>query len=199
MLHLPRSLSIFSLNDDKIGFGHDLDSDVLDVQVAFYTDTVTGTPVMLIDTPEFDDSREGITDTYVLKKLTEFLEPEEGKKLNGVIYMHRISDRQVGGFAGKNLKMFQALCGGENPSECFRRYNQLGVRHRAGWRQPRASPEASVESARAIVSELIPLPKVTTQIQVQIMEGTPPGATDSGRTINQEIEEMKKAHSKELA
>lgn len=33
---------------------------------------------MLIDTPGFDDSREGVTDTDLLEKIVRFLEPERG-------------------------------------------------------------------------------------------------------------------------
>jgi len=34
-----------------------------------------------------------------------------GKKLNGIIYMHRISDPWTGRIAKKNLHMFKELCG----------------------------------------------------------------------------------------
>lgn len=33
---------------------------------------------MLIDTPGFDDSREGVTDTDILQKIVEYLEPQSG-------------------------------------------------------------------------------------------------------------------------
>ena len=36
---------------------------------------------------------------------------EEGSKLAGVIYVHRISDRRFSGIAGRNFKIFRELCG----------------------------------------------------------------------------------------
>ena len=36
---------------------------------------------------------------------------ENGSKLAGVIYIHRISDKRFTGMAGRNFKMFRELCG----------------------------------------------------------------------------------------
>jgi len=36
---------------------------------------------------------------------------EHGKKLAGIIYMHRISDFRMGGISTRNFKMFRELCG----------------------------------------------------------------------------------------
>lgn len=36
---------------------------------------------------------------------------EDGKKLAGVIYIHRISDFRVGGVSRRNFRMFRELCG----------------------------------------------------------------------------------------
>lgn len=36
---------------------------------------------------------------------------ENGKKLAGVIYLHRISDVRMGGISTRNFKMFRELCG----------------------------------------------------------------------------------------
>ncbi|KAF8431209.1 hypothetical protein L210DRAFT_3507997 [Boletus edulis BED1] len=79
-------------------------------------DEKTGLSVILIDTPGFNDSHEGVTDTDILEKIMCFLEPEKGerRKLNGIIYMHRISDPRVGGVSRKNLRMFHSLCGDAN-------------------------------------------------------------------------------------
>ena len=65
-------------NDPKIHIGHSTDSETSEVQTSSYTDQKTGRSVMLIDTPGFDDSREGVTDTDILEKIAKFLEPESG-------------------------------------------------------------------------------------------------------------------------
>lgn len=66
----------------------------------------------LVDTPGFDDSREGITDFEVLSMIATFLVQEETHStLAGLIYMHRISDTRMGGTARRNLRMFHKLCG----------------------------------------------------------------------------------------
>lgn len=36
---------------------------------------------------------------------------EQGRKLNGVIFLHRISDHRMGGVARKNFRLFRKLCG----------------------------------------------------------------------------------------
>ena len=66
-------------NDQKIGIGHSQESETFDIQTSNYIDQGTGRSVMLIDTPGFDDSREGVTDTDILEKIVQFLEPESGQ------------------------------------------------------------------------------------------------------------------------
>lgn len=88
-----------------------------------------GRNVRLIDTPGFDDTN--VSDADVLKDIAAYLrvmlvkDPcnrhfthiksryEEGYKLSGIIYLHRISDVRVGGIARKNFSMFRKLCGDE--------------------------------------------------------------------------------------
>jgi predicted GTPase len=59
-------------NDDKIRIGHDLESQTIDITTSRYTQD--GISVTLVDTPGFDDSREGITDTDILGKIADFLQ-----------------------------------------------------------------------------------------------------------------------------
>lgn len=94
-------------------------------------DAADGTRIKLVDTPGFDDSREGITDAEVLKMIATFLAKElviyflvgflthpfrygENSQLTGLIYVHRISDTRVGGTSKRNLRMFRKLCGTES-------------------------------------------------------------------------------------
>ncbi|KAJ3887090.1 P-loop containing nucleoside triphosphate hydrolase protein [Lentinula edodes] len=100
-------------NNTGVKIGNNLDSQTSDVQVFHFFDKFSGRNIVLVDTPGFDDSRNDITDTAVLKKIAEFLlnKYDEKRKLNGLIYLHRMSDPRFGGQASRNLKMFRNLCG----------------------------------------------------------------------------------------
>jgi hypothetical protein len=67
----------------------------------------------LIDTPGFDDTAQ--SDTEVLRGIASFLCRlyENGRRLTGLIYLHRITDPRMGGSAVKTLEIFQKLCGWE--------------------------------------------------------------------------------------
>jgi hypothetical protein len=74
-----------------------------------------GTKFTLVDTPGFDDSR--WTDDVIAHRLLEWLRQsmQQGKKLSGIIYIHRIIDPRMQGTALSNMNMFRRLCG----SDCF--------------------------------------------------------------------------------
>ncbi|KAL4062282.1 hypothetical protein V8B97DRAFT_1878072 [Scleroderma yunnanense] len=100
----------------EVKVGHGLQSETSQVQPISW-DTEDGARIKVVDTPGFDDSRAGVTDTDVLKMIAEFLTKQyKGKesRLTGLIYVHRISDTRVGGTSHRNLRMFQKLCGDES-------------------------------------------------------------------------------------
>lgn len=70
--------------------------------------------IYLLDTPGFDDTNR--SDTEVLKEIALCLTKtyEDNIKLSGILYLHRITDRRMGGSAKKNLMMFRKLCGEES-------------------------------------------------------------------------------------
>ncbi|KAI6158652.1 P-loop containing nucleoside triphosphate hydrolase protein [Pisolithus thermaeus] len=91
--------------------GHSLRSETNKIQPV-ELDNGNGLSFKLVDTPGFDDSREGITDIDVLSMIAAFLvQEEEHSMLAGLIYMHRISDTRMGGTARRNLRVFHKLCG----------------------------------------------------------------------------------------
>ena len=59
--------------DSSVAVGNSLESETSDIQVVRYIDPKSGRNVTIVDTPGFDDSRENITDTEVLKRVTKFL------------------------------------------------------------------------------------------------------------------------------
>ena len=50
-----------------------MNSETTDVQTAVYFDPEHVCKVTLIDSPGFDDSRDGVTDTDILERITNFL------------------------------------------------------------------------------------------------------------------------------
>ncbi|PPQ76190.1 hypothetical protein CVT26_009364, partial [Gymnopilus dilepis] len=108
--------------DTSIKIGQSLESETSDVRVYRFRDQTRGRNVVIVDTPGFDDSRSGVTDTEILKKITNFLledsshwrtcpRYDKDRKLTGLIYLTRISDPRFGGQSKRNLRMFKNLCG----------------------------------------------------------------------------------------
>ncbi|CAL1717190.1 unnamed protein product [Somion occarium] len=70
-----------------------------------------GGSVVLVDTPGFDDTM--TSDMVILARIGAYLERiyREGRKLHGIIYMHRITDRKMTGTSRKNMNIFREICG----------------------------------------------------------------------------------------
>ncbi|KAH9942743.1 P-loop containing nucleoside triphosphate hydrolase protein [Amylocystis lapponica] len=71
-----------------------------------------GYSITLIDTPGFDDTTK--SDAEIWRRSPGSWHPskyEKGQMLNGIIYLHRISDNRVGGTAMRNFNFFRDLCG----------------------------------------------------------------------------------------
>lgn len=70
-----------------------------------------GVKYVLVDTPGFDDTYQ--SDQVITTKILQWLESSyrKGALLNGVVYLHRLSDPRMGGKALSNLFMFRRLCG----------------------------------------------------------------------------------------
>ncbi|KAH7913200.1 P-loop containing nucleoside triphosphate hydrolase protein [Hygrophoropsis aurantiaca] len=101
-------INLVSGSDLRVGMG--LESCTNEVQLSRPFE-LNGRSVILIDTPGFDDTTK--SDTDVLKVIAAHLVTsyEQGTKLAGVIYMHRISDFRMGGTSKRNFTMFRELCG----------------------------------------------------------------------------------------
>ena len=80
-------------------------------EVAIYETQLDGKLVSFIDTPGFDDTYR--TDAQVLEQVGSWLGKsyENGYKINGLIYLHRITDNRMQGTNPKNLRMFKKLVG----------------------------------------------------------------------------------------
>ena len=69
--------------------------------------------VTLVDTPGFDNTER--VDTDPLLELAAWLEQRQNEvKLAGLIYLHNITDNQLGSFAVENFRLVRALVGENN-------------------------------------------------------------------------------------
>ncbi|KAI5837208.1 P-loop containing nucleoside triphosphate hydrolase protein [Morchella snyderi] len=197
------------------------------VDLQIYTETTEvkvfpfehkGTTINLIDTPGFDDTNR--TDTEVLRDVASWLGDhyKDGQKLNGIIYLHRITDPRMGGAAKKNLWMFKRLCGeGFYPSVVLattmwetvaaetgkRRENELttteefwGHMHDNGSVVKRHYNNR--KSALEIVDILMNKEGKALDIQVELAEGKELGDTGAGRAIDEGLGERKRKLLKEI-
>ncbi|KAJ3873810.1 lipoxygenase [Lentinula edodes] len=207
-------------NNTGVKIGNNLDSQTSDVQVFHFFDKFSGRNIVLVDTPGFDDSRNDITDTAVLKKIAEFLlnKYDEKRKLNGLIYLHRMSDPRFGGQASRNLKMFQNLCGPSayrnivvlttfwdrvSAEEGLMREEQLKFTFfsnivAGGARFMRH--DRTAQSAREVIAHILTLSPTDVQIQEEIrVDGKGLEETAAGLVHREEVERVLEKHRQEIA
>lgn len=201
--------------DERIRVGHKIESETMDLKTA--SCSLSGRVFTLVDTPGFDDSRDGMTDTDILGKIANFLQEGEGRRLDGIIYLHRISDPRMGGTAKKNLRMFRELCGDENmrkvrivttywnfvhETEGTNREADLknsAFRHLIDAGAQMLRQDREEESARFIMSTFVRgEPPVMLKIQKELNEGRVLGETSAGVVVIEEMAEIKKKHEVEM-
>lgn len=183
-----------------------------------YTFHFNGYNINLVDTPGFNDTHK--SETEVLQDIATWLkETYEGDtRLNGIIYLHSIGNVRMEGSALRNLKMFRQLCGKEPlknvilatsfwsevaKDDALRREEQL-----------RATPEfwgdmldrgstmkrlVDRSSALDIVSLLVKKPKITLQIQHELVEDNKLLVdTAAGQAVNEELMRLQQKHEQDL-
>ncbi|KAJ1305027.1 hypothetical protein OPQ81_000068 [Rhizoctonia solani] len=181
---------------------------------------VDGQDVVLFDTPGFDDT--DLSDTDILKLITAFLTStyQQGYKLTGIIYLHRIFDIRVGGISRRTFQILRGLCGQETLSNVLivtnmwsspparkevQNEKQLQENPKffksaieAGARMIRR-PERGVQSAHDVIRILLDKPPVVMKIQRQIVdEGEGFYTTDAAMVLGEELTRMEQRHLKEI-
>ncbi|KAK2466553.1 hypothetical protein APHAL10511_001415 [Amanita phalloides] len=205
--------------DTSVHVGDSLDSETSDIQLASFRDPESGRNVTIVDTPGFDDSRSGISDTKVLKKIAAFLlETYDNKrKLSGLVYLQRISDPRFGGQSGRNLAMFRNLCGTKayenvvvlttfwdkaSSEQGDQREEQLKTRFFKDLVEGRARfmrHSLTLESARHVLQHISTLNPTNVQIQEEIrVEGKALEGTAAGCVHREEVERIITEHNKEI-
>ncbi|KAJ7277726.1 P-loop containing nucleoside triphosphate hydrolase protein [Mycena rebaudengoi] len=206
--------------DPSIKIGNSLESETFEVKSYRFRDPTSGRIVRMVDTPGFDDSREGVTDTEILKRVANFLveEYDADRKLNGLIYLQRISDNKFTGQSGRNLRMFKNLCGTETYKNVVvlttfwdRVSNEEGVEREeelrsrffkdlvdGGTRFMRFN--RTMDSANKVLGHILTLAPTNVQIQEEIrVDGKSLGETAAGSERRQEAERMISKHTEEIA
>jgi hypothetical protein len=177
--------------------------------------------VHLIDTPGFDDTNR--SDVEVLQDISAWLSTSfaKGTKLNGIIFLHRISDPRMTGSARRNLLMFKKLCGANayksvvlattmwskvNSAEGDERERQLkekpdfwGTMHAKGSHIFRYTN--TIDSAEEIINYILSLDKkVVLNIQDELVNRKMEiQDTSAAVELNAEIIRERRKHQEELA
>lgn len=144
---------------------------------------------------------------------------EQGHKLSGIIYMHRITDSRMGGIARKNFSMFRKLCGDKTLKNVMLVTNMWGEVDPAlgatrevelqtddllyknvldlGARMRRH--ENTKESALEIIQEIINNHPEALRIQTElVLEKKDITQTDACMEIDRRILELERRHQKEM-
>ncbi|KAF7374716.1 hypothetical protein MSAN_00356900 [Mycena sanguinolenta] len=206
------------LSASNLRVGKSLESCTNTVQVALPFE-LDERSVMLIDTPGFDDTTR--SDTDILTQIATFLATAyaSGKKLAGVIYMHRISDVRMGGISTRNFKMFRQLCGEStlrNVVIVTNMWSQVTPDVGEARERELASDERffkpvldkgaqmlrnqnDVPSAQAIIRYLIGNQPKALRIQRELVdEGKDIGQTAAGAELNRELAAQIERHKAEM-
>ena len=141
-----------------------------------------------------------------------------GKRLNGLIYVHRISDPKMGGISKRNLRMFKQLCGDDSlRNVCIITTNwsrvtkeegdsrELELRESPNLFQPLinegaqlARHDSGITSARSIINFLIRKDPTKLQIQVELDAGMTLEETSTGAGLHEDILALKAKQESEL-
>ncbi|KAK1774100.1 P-loop containing nucleoside triphosphate hydrolase protein [Copromyces sp. CBS 386.78] len=201
--------------DDIVGHGLHGYTHAIEVYKFAYSDSVN---VCLVDTPGFDDTN--LTDGDVLRTVGAWLGKtyKEKKLLNGIIYLHRITDPRMQGTARKNLFIFQKLCGKDalknvtlattmwedvKPEDGNRREREL-IETPEFWGSM-AAQGAGVdryyntrESAEKILQKFFKKEGIATSLQKELEKGKEVLDTEAGKELNIQWIKREERLNKEL-
>jgi hypothetical protein len=198
-----------------VAIGDDLES--LTAAVSIYKARLYDKEMWFMDTPGFNDTNDvDRSDTVVLSSVSAELlkQHQQGLRINGVIYLHKITDDKMYGTNIRNLRMFQQLVGEHSlrnvtlvttkwdtvtPEDGEKREKQLKEKYWAGL----TAYGAKVTRVRkddhgsyvAIVRDLMQNMGVTLQIQEELGRGIPLEQSGAGKVqleaVNKATESLK--------
>jgi hypothetical protein len=217
--------------DASVTIGDSLNSETSKVAAHSYMHT-QDVRITLIDTPGFDDSRDGVSDVDILQQITKFLGTSKSaapchidytpnlclRKLNGLLYLHRISDPRVGKVARRNLRMFKSLCGDKalkHSAIVTTFWSSISERDGLRREQELCADEtlfkpfldngaqvmrhdSELESAKKIMEHVAGLSQVVLQVQTELSHGTALKDTLAGQVLLEHLKELREKHKKEI-
>ncbi|KAG0699562.1 P-loop containing nucleoside triphosphate hydrolase protein, partial [Suillus ampliporus] len=176
--------------------------------------------VTLLDTPGFDDTSR--SDTDILTMIAAYLSKtyEQGTRLAGIIYLHRISDFKMGSISQRNFKIFRELCGESSLNNVLIVTNMWSeVKRETG--EARESElasknkffkpvlekgaqllrhEGTLESAHTILRYLINKHPAVLRIQQEIIdEHKPIEKTAAGSELRRALNQQAERHNEEIS
>ncbi|OBZ66121.1 hypothetical protein A0H81_13751 [Grifola frondosa] len=209
-------INLISKSNLEVGNGLESCTD----EVGFATECeIFGKKVQLIDTPGFDDTEK--TQADILQEIAGYLKAsyEDGRLLTGIVYMHRISDRRMGGIARESFRLFRKTCGDRTMKNVVIATNMWGdVTQQQGEDRERELATKglffkdaldhgarmlrhlnTIESAHAIIGELMGnTPEVLKMQHELVDEHKGVADTEAGRTLQSELERQEQRHKKEI-
>lgn len=181
-----------------------------------YKTTVENTPILLLDTPGFDDSVRGNIDVLrdIVSNLYLFTLRKEEINVRGVIFLYDISDNRFAGSQAKTLKILKAICGNDCmgnvivgttmwdqnskkfPQQVYRE-ESFCEKYWKGIHKTTRLFEDDEAAAGRVILDLLALPPVLLLVQKEIMK---PPHTIENTTVGKsampdgyrEIEELKR-------
>ncbi len=188
-------------------------------QIGTHDVQIRGSKFTLIDTPGFDD--DNLSDSDILKLLVDWLAStyRSGRKLNGILYLHRITDARMRGSSLRNFKVLKELTGEDFhanvtlgttcwslvPSEiAIARENELST-STSFWKtliskgaRLERIPETAIE-ARELIYQIASHDPIVLQTQRDIVDlGKSFSSLTVAKLIDTEFEELRKQHEAEV-
>ncbi|KAL8877012.1 MAG: hypothetical protein Q9192_008757, partial [Flavoplaca navasiana] len=174
--------------------------------------------VILVDTPGFNDTHR--SDTEILTALADWMKSSYHDEmiLDGIIYLHAISDTRMTNSSLKNLQMFRRLVGDHNlknvilattkwsvPPHKMELVRENDLTSEEGfWRTMMAAGSVvrrfknDAASAQSLVEEILHLEKkIVPKIQEEVVHGKKLADTEAGAYIEQTIALLQKKHEEE--
>ncbi|KAI1171836.1 P-loop containing nucleoside triphosphate hydrolase protein [Nemania sp. FL0916] len=191
-----------------------------DIQCSYFT--IDDHQVCLIDSPGFDDTK--LNDSEILTRIATYLAglSEQKRELTGLLYLYNINNVRVGQSASRNIRTFRGLVGKTNmrnvvlvttrwpetdDGEDKIRENRVkelesedgfwGSMMKAGARHEKL--RNTKEDGIRVIRSLLMKDTVELQLQSELRQGKSLIDTTAGQTVNEEMENLKAAHAKELA
>lgn len=212
-----KSTFINLLSDSKVAVGEGLKSCTSTVQISSEFE-ISGVTFRLVDTPGFDDTH--VSDADILEMIAKYLTDEyrKGLKLNGIIYMHRITDPRMGGISRRNFNMFRQLCGSDalqNVVIVTNMWKQVSQERGEAREEELRGPDFfkpvldagakmvrhddTCEGARRILEHFLPVESRALLIQEEIVDlkKTIP-ETSAYVELDRELAEIQEKHAREL-